>query len=133
MFKRGIVLGGIAAATFLGTFAAGPALASTGTPHRIPVVIHEAAPAWSQSDPGAPGGLPVRGGLGQPVSGLLSALAPPPAVIVNGIPYVPAETGFVPAVGNAAGSLLNGLGLSGIGAPIGGTSALQNPGGPLGG
>jgi hypothetical protein len=117
VFKCGIVLGGIAAAAVLGTFAAGPALASTGTPHRIPVVISEAAPADVTQPDSAPGGLP----LGQPVSGLLSALAQPST-----------QTGIVPSIAGAADSLLTALGLPDVGTLIGGTPATQNPSGQPG-
>lgn len=125
MFKCGFVVGGLAAATFLGTFAAGPALASTGSSHRIPVVIHEAALAGAtQPDSGAPGGLPLLGALGQQVSGLPSALAP--SQTANG-------DGIVPGVNNAVGSLLTGLGLTDLSSLISGTSATHLLGGPSGG
>ncbi len=140
MFKCGIVLGGLAAATILGSFAAGPALASTGSQHRIPVVTKEAALAGAaQPDPGAPGGLPEPGSLpqldGQTQSGDPSRLGGPggPSVgLLSALAQPSSQTGIVPAVGGAVGSLLTALGLPDVGALIGGTSATQNPGGPLG-
>ncbi len=133
MFKCGIVFGGLAAATILGTFAAGPALASTGSPHRIPVVVHEAArTSAAPSATGKSSALPLRRALGQPLSD--PTPAPVHTVTVDGVPYVPAMSGgLVPAVGNAAGSLLSGLGLPAVGALVGGTPASQNLSGPLSG
>lgn len=125
MFKCGFVVGGLAAATFLGTFAAGPALASTGSSHRIPVVIHEAALSGAtQPDSGAPGGLPLLGALGQQASSLPSALAPLQTASGDGI---------VPGVNNAVGSLLSGLGLTDLSALVSGSSATHLLGGPSGG
>jgi hypothetical protein len=136
VYKWRIVLGGLAAASFLGTFAAGPALASTASPDRVPVVVRAAAlPDAAQLIPGAVSAvtaLPALSVVTQPVSSVLSKLnrATAPAAWV---PSTPNPTGVVPAVGAAAGALLNGIGnvvgnLSGsllpaVGPAVGGLTA----------
>lgn len=117
MYKWRIVLGGLAAASFLGTFAAGPALASTASPDRVPVVVTKTAPPnaaqFVTNALGAVTALPVVAAVTQPVSGALSALGsvavPGGGTPVN-TPVVPGLTGVVPAVGAATGALLNGVG-----------------------
>lgn len=118
MYKWRIVLGGLASASFLGTFAAGPALASTASPARVPVVASKAAlPGSAQLIPGALNavtGLPVVSAVTRPVTGVLSALGSvigPPGTQAS-TPNLPAGglTGVVPAVGAATGALLNGVG-----------------------
>jgi hypothetical protein len=100
--KWRIVLGGLAAASFLGTFAAGPALASTASPGRVlrvPVIVSPAAP-----------GAPALTGVVPAVGGNLA-----------GVPVLGALLGGVPALPDAGALLgdLNGL-VSGAGVRAGG-------------
>jgi hypothetical protein len=124
VYKWRIVLGGLAAASFLGTFAAGPALASTASPDRVPVVVTKAAlPNAGQLVTNALGAVTalsawaagpsraVVSAVTQPVSGVLPAgpSGGTPARTAS-TPGLPALTGVVPAVGAATGALLSGVG-----------------------
>jgi hypothetical protein len=113
VYKWRIVLGSLVAASFLGTFAAGPALASTASPDRVPVVVTKAAPPDAgqlvTNALGAVTALPVVSAVTKPVSGVLSALGSA-GVPASGTPALPGLTGVVPAVGAATGALLNGVG-----------------------
>jgi hypothetical protein len=110
VYKWRIVLGSLAAASFLGTFAAGPAFASTAASAHDPVA---AQPVVGQLLPGAVSALnavtaPAIAAVAQPVSSLLSNLNQPAPV--NGISSVPPATGVVPALGDVTGALLAGVG-----------------------
>ena len=132
MYKWRTVLGGVATATFLGTFAAGPAFASTAAPTHGPIIVHKAAlpvaalpvaalPVAGQLLPGAVNALnavtalPAISAVTQPVSSLLNGLnlgqANPATGPLAGTPLVsPVTTGVVPAVGDVTGALLQGVG-----------------------
>jgi hypothetical protein len=111
VYKWRIVLGGLAAAGFLGTFAAGPAFASTATPGQDPVSVQSAA---GQLLPGAVNALntvtslPAIAAVTKPVSSLLSNLNQ--SAPVSGTPGVEPATGVVPALGDVTGALLAGVG-----------------------
>jgi len=115
VYKWRIVLGGVTAACFLGTFAAGPAFASTATPAQGPVSAQSAA---GQLLPGAVSALnsvtslPAVAAVTKPVSSLLSNLnqSLPAAAPVNGAPVVAPATGVVPALADVTGALLAGVG-----------------------
>jgi hypothetical protein len=112
VYKWRIVLGGLAAASFLGTFAAGPAFASTVS---SPV---SAQSSVGQLVPGAVSALnsvtslPAVTAVTKPVSSLLSNLSQslPAAAPVNGTPVVAPATGVVPALADVTGALLAGVG-----------------------
>jgi hypothetical protein len=107
-----IVLGGVASACFLGTFAAGPALANAASPDRGPVVTQAAKlPAVGQLIPGALNAvtsLPPVAAVTGPVGNILSTLGQ--ATAPSGSSGVAPLTGILPAVGAATGALLNGIG-----------------------
>jgi hypothetical protein len=116
VYKWRILLGGLASASFLGTFAAGPAFASTAAPANAPAVVHKAAlPDAGQLIPGALNAvnavtaLPALSVVTQPLNGLLSTLNTATAP-VTGVTSTPDLTGILPAVGAATGALLAGLG-----------------------
>jgi hypothetical protein len=132
VYKWRIVLGGVASACFLGTFAAGPAFASAATQHRGPVVTQSAElPGVGQLLPGALNAvtsLPPVAAVTGPVASILSTLGQ--GTSGDGAPGL---TGILPAVGAATGALLNGIGnttanLSGtllpaVGPAVGGLTA----------
>lgn len=134
MYKWRIVLGGVASACLLGTFAAGPAYASAASPHRGPVVAQSAAlPVVGQLLPGALNAvtaLPAVAAVTGPVSSILSTLGQGTS---SGSSNLPNLTGVLPAVGAATGALLAGLGnttqnlsdtlLPAIGPAVGGLTA----------
>jgi hypothetical protein len=111
VYKWRIVLGGVASACFLGTFAAGPALANAASPDRGPVVTQAAKlPAVGQLIPGALNAvtsLPPVAAVTGPVAGILSTLGQ--GTTPSGASVVPL-TGILPAVSAATGALLNGIG-----------------------
>lgn len=115
VYKWRIVLGGLAAASFLGTFAAGPAFASTVVPTHGSAVVQ---PGAGQLLPGAVNALnkvtalPAIAAVTQPVSDLLSTLNQPnpAAAQVGGPSSVAPATGLVPALSDATGALLQGVG-----------------------
>jgi hypothetical protein len=127
VYKWRTVLGGVATATFLGTFAAGPAFASTAAPTHDPVIVHKAAlpvaalPVAGQLLPGAVSALnavtalPAISAVTQPLSNLLNGLNLNQATAAAG-PQAgtsivsPVTTGVVPAVGDVTGALLQGVG-----------------------
>jgi hypothetical protein len=115
VFKWRIVLGGVASACFLGTFAAGPAFASTASPDRVPVAVSKPAlPNAAQLIPGALTAvttLPVVSAVTKPVAGVLSALGSGQASGPASTPNLPVsgQTGLLPAAGSATGALLNGV------------------------
>jgi hypothetical protein len=112
VYKWRIVLGGVASACFLGTFAAGPAFASAASPHRGQVVVQSATlPGVGQLLPGALNvvtALPPVAAVTGPVSSILATLGR--GAPAAGTPSEPGLTGVLPAVGAATGALLNGLG-----------------------
>jgi hypothetical protein len=114
VYKWRIVLGGVASACFLGTFAAGPAFASVASPERGSAIIDQAAglPTVGQLVPGALNAvtaLPPVAAVTGPVSSILSTLGQ--GYAPSGTPAnLPDLTGVLPAVGAATGALLNGLG-----------------------
>ena len=135
MYKWRIVLGGVASACFLGTFAAGPAFASAASPHRGPVITQSAVrPGIGQLLPGALNAvtaLPPVAAVTGPVSSILSTLGQGGAS--SGTQNTPPLTGLLPAVGAATGALLNGIGnttenlsdtlLPAVGPAVGGLTA----------
>jgi hypothetical protein len=110
VYKWRIVLGGVASACFLGTFAAAPAFASAASPHRGPAVAQTASlPAVGQLIPGALNAvtsLPPVAAVTAPVTSILSTLGQGAAPAGN----PPSLTGVLPAVGAATGALLQGVG-----------------------
>jgi hypothetical protein len=140
VYKWRIVLGGLAAASFIGTFTASPAFASTTARDRVPVDVHPVVvravavpeavvPEAAQLIPGtlsAVTAFPALSAVASPVSGLLSTLnqvtAPPGGSPADGSPAdgLPADglpaanapdlTGVLPAIGAATGALLSGVG-----------------------
>jgi hypothetical protein len=134
VYKWRIVLGGVASACFLGTFAAGPAFASAATPDRGPVASQAAELSGvGQLLPGALNAvtsLPPVAAVTGPVASILSTLGQGTS---NGTPNAPSLTGILPAVGAATGALLNGLGnttanlsdtlLPAVGPAVGGLTA----------
>ena len=110
--KWRIVLGGVASACFLGTFAAGPAFANAASPHRGPVVTQAAVlPGVGQLLPGALNAvtaLPPVAAVTGPVASILSTLGQGTAP--SGTSNTQPLTGLLPAVGSATGALLNGVG-----------------------
>jgi hypothetical protein len=142
VYKWRIVLGGLAAASFLGTFAASPAFASTASPDHDPVVRSAAQltvlPIGAQLVPGAVNALnkvtalPIIAAVTQPVSGVLSVLNQAP-VPLYGTAGLPPLTGVLPAISDATGALLAGVGnvtsnlagalLPAVGPAVGGLTA----------
>lgn len=132
MFKWRIVLGGLAAAGLLGTFAASPAFASTATVGQAARVSQPAAPA-----PGSPavsaltGVLPavgaaagaLLGGVGSLTTGVSNALVPALGPAVSGL-TAPLD-GISQDVGNLAGAPV-------LGALVAGVPALPDAGALLG-
>jgi hypothetical protein len=112
VYKWRIVLGGVASACFLGTFAAGPAIANAAAPDRAPVFTQSAEqPSVGQLIPGALNAvtnLPPIAAVTGPVASILSTLGAGTAP--SGSSGFPDLTGLLPAVGAATGALLNGLG-----------------------
>jgi hypothetical protein len=112
VYKWRIVLGGVASACFLGTFAAGPALANAASPGRGPVITQAAKlPVVGQLIPGALNAvtaLPPVAAVTGPVASILSTLDQGAAP--SGTSSVPPLTGILPALGAATGALLNGVG-----------------------
>lgn len=139
MFKWRIVLGGLASASFLGAFAAGPALASTASSDRVPIVVNSTAlPHAAQLIPGALGAvtaLPAFTVVTRSAARVLSTLDKS-AAPAGGAPAAPVLTGVVPAVDYATGALLNGIGnvvgslagalLPALGPAVGGLAAPVN-------
>jgi hypothetical protein len=135
VYKWRIVLGGVASACFLGTFAAGPAFASAVSPDRGPVVTQSATlPTVGQLVPSALNAvtsLPPVAAVTGPLAGILSTLGQGSAP--SGTFNQPPLTGVLPALGAATGALLNGLGnttqnlsdtlLPAIGPAVGGLTA----------
>jgi hypothetical protein len=112
VYKWRMVLGGVASACFLGTFAAGPAFANAASPHRGLVIPQSATLSGvGQLVPGALNAvtsLPPVAAVTGPVASILATLGQ------GGAPSDPANasplTGLLPAVGAATGALLNGVG-----------------------
>jgi hypothetical protein len=149
VYKWRIVLGSLAAASFLGTFAAGSAFASTASPDHNPVVRSAVLPAvqpiGAQLVPGAVDALnkvtalPAIVAVTLPVSGVLSALNQVTGPLnratgpVNETPGLAPLTGVLPAISDATGALLAGVGnvasnlagalLPAIGPAVGGLTA----------
>jgi hypothetical protein len=133
VYKWRMVLGGVAAASFLGTFAAGPALASTASPDRVPVVVRAAA-------------LPEAGVPIVPApTGVVPAVGAATSALLNGVGNVVANLSgtLLPAVGPAVGGLTapvdgiaqdlgNLAGLPAVGALLGSVPALPVAGALLG-
>jgi hypothetical protein len=94
VYKWRMVLGGVAAASFLGTFAAGPALASTASPDRVPVVVSIVpAPTGVVPAVGAATGA-LLNGVGNVIAALsgtlVPAIGPAVGVLLGGVPALPA-------------------------------------------
>jgi len=138
VYKWRIVLGGLAAASFLGTFAASPAFASTASSDHDPVVQSALQPNAGQLVPGAVSALnqvtalPVITAVTQPVSGVLAVINQATAPL-NVAPGLPVLTGVLPAISDATGALLQGVGnvtsnlsdalLPAVGPAVGGLTA----------